>query len=56
MKVKILCVNIILLIGIYLIETKSNLTLEKFFDYRSYRSVSLSPSGKNILIQIEYPL
>jgi dipeptidyl aminopeptidase/acylaminoacyl peptidase len=37
------------------IETKSNLTLDTFFNYTSFGSLSLSPSGQHLLIHTQRP-
>src|SRR5690349_11971104 len=39
----------------YTIETKSNLTLDTFFNYTTFQSLSLSPNGQHLLIQTQRP-
>lgn len=46
---------IILLVLFDTIETKSNLTLDVFFNYTSFRGLSLSPNGQNLLIFTKHP-
>ena len=38
------------------VETKSNLTLDSFFNYTNFDSLSLSPSGEYLLINTRRPL
>lgn len=37
------------------VETKLNLTLDRFFNYTSFRSLSLSPNGEYLLIHTQRP-
>ena len=52
---KFFLIALIILVLFDTIETKSNLTIDVFFNYTSFRGLSLSPNGQNLLIFTKRP-
>ena len=52
---KFFLIALIILVLFGTIETKSNLTIDVFFNYTSFRGLSLSPNGQNLLIFTKRP-